>query len=33
MPPGSAVGHRWHPVFTVPFSACARHMVIVGATG
>ena len=27
------VGHRWRPVFTVPFSACARHMVIVGATG
>jgi Helicase HerA, central domain len=28
-----AVGHRWHPVFTVPASACARHMVIVGSTG
>jgi hypothetical protein len=28
-----AVGHRWHPVFTVPHTACARHMVIVGATG
>ncbi len=28
-----AVGHRWHPVFTVPYSACGRHMVIVGATG
>src|ERR1019366_153426 len=28
-----AVGHRWHPGFTVPFSACARHMVIIGATG
>jgi hypothetical protein len=27
------VGHRWHPVFTVPYTACARHMVIVGATG
>ena len=27
------VGHRWHPVFTVPHAACARHMVIVGATG
>ena len=27
------IGHRWHPVLTVPFSACARHMVIVGATG
>ena len=28
-----AIGHRWHPVFTVPHAACARHMVIVGATG
>jgi hypothetical protein len=28
-----AVGHRWHPVFTLPAGACARHMVIVGATG
>jgi hypothetical protein len=28
-----AVGHRWHPVFTLPYTACARHMVIVGATG
>ncbi|MGD0062263.1 MAG: hypothetical protein ABSB76_02345 [Streptosporangiaceae bacterium] len=28
-----AIGHRWHPVFTVPAGACARHMVIVGATG
>ncbi len=28
-----AIGHRWHPVFTLPASACARHMVIVGATG
>ncbi len=27
------VGHRWHPVFTLPAAACARHMVIVGATG
>jgi hypothetical protein len=27
------VGHRWHPVFTVPPGACGRHMVIVGATG
>jgi hypothetical protein len=27
------VGHRWHPVFTVSHAACARHMVIVGATG
>jgi hypothetical protein len=28
-----AVGHRWHPVFTISSAACARHMVIVGATG
>ena len=28
-----AVGHRWHPVFAIPAAACARHMVIVGATG
>jgi hypothetical protein len=28
-----AIGHRWHPVFTIPGSACARHMVIVGSTG
>ena len=25
-----SVGHRWHPVFAVPFPACARHMVVVG---
>src|SRR5580658_5950108 len=28
-----AVGHRWHPVFTLPAAALTRHMVIVGATG
>jgi hypothetical protein len=28
-----AIGHRWHPVFSMPFTACARHTVIVGATG
>ena len=28
-----AIGHRWQPVFTIPAAACARHMVIVGATG
>ena len=28
-----AVGHRWDPVFTLPATACARHMVIIGATG
>src|SRR4029077_18720934 len=28
-----AVGHHWDPVFALPHSALARHMVIVGATG
>ena len=28
-----AIGHRWHPVFSLPFTACARHMVVVGSTG
>jgi hypothetical protein len=28
-----AVGHRWRPVLTIPYAACGRHMVIVGATG
>ncbi len=28
-----AIGHRWHPVFALPAGSCARHMVIVGATG
>jgi hypothetical protein len=28
-----AIGHRWHPVFTLPHDACGRHMVIVGSTG
>jgi hypothetical protein len=28
-----AIGHHWDPVFTLPSTACARHMVIVGATG
>ena len=28
-----AIGHRWHPVFTLPATACARHMVVIGATG
>ena len=27
------IGHRWRPVFAVPAEACARHMVVVGATG
>ena len=28
-----AIGHRWHPVLTLPAASCARHMVIVGSTG
>ena len=28
-----AIGHRWHPVLTLPAASCARHVVIVGATG
>jgi Helicase HerA, central domain len=28
-----AIDHRWHPVFALDAKACARHMVIVGATG
>jgi len=28
-----SVGHRWRPVFAVPYPACTRHMVVVGATG
>jgi hypothetical protein len=28
-----SVGHRWRPVFAVPYPACNRHMVVVGATG
>ena len=28
-----AVGRHWKPVFAVPAAACARHMVIIGATG
>jgi hypothetical protein len=28
-----AIGHRWHPVFTLPADACSRHMVVVGSTG
>jgi hypothetical protein len=28
-----AIGHPWHPVFTLEPGACARHMVIVGSTG
>ena len=28
-----AIGHKWRPVLAVPAASCARHMVIVGATG
>jgi len=28
-----AIGHRWHQVFTIPATSCARHMVVVGSTG
>jgi hypothetical protein len=28
-----SIGHRWHPVFTLPATALGRHMVVVGATG
>jgi hypothetical protein len=28
-----AIGHPWHPVFTLEPGALARHMVIVGSTG
>jgi hypothetical protein len=28
-----AIGHRWRPVLALPATSCARHMVIVGATG
>src|SRR5580658_5136619 len=27
------IGHHWDPVFTLPATALARHMVIIGATG
>jgi hypothetical protein len=28
-----AVGHRWHPVLTVPHAAMGRHQVVIGASG
>ncbi|MGH3224905.1 MAG: hypothetical protein ACRDPY_40540, partial [Streptosporangiaceae bacterium] len=28
-----AVGCKWRPVFTLPYGACGRHMVIIGSTG
>jgi hypothetical protein len=30
---GICIGRRWRSVFTVPATACGRHMVIIGATG
>ena len=31
--PSARSACRWQPVFTLPAAACARHMVIIGATG
>jgi hypothetical protein len=28
-----AVGHRWHPVLSVPYAAMGRHQVVIGASG
>jgi hypothetical protein len=28
-----AVGHRWHPVTTVPYTAMGRHQVVIGSSG
>jgi hypothetical protein len=28
-----AIGHRWQRIFSIPASACTRHMVVVGSTG
>jgi len=28
-----SVGHGWHPIFSVPATACNRHQVFIGATG
>jgi hypothetical protein len=28
-----AVGHRWHPTLTVPYTAMGRHQVVIGASG
>jgi hypothetical protein len=27
------IGHRSHPIFTLPATACARHMAVVGTIG
>jgi hypothetical protein len=28
-----SVGHRWHPVMSVPYTAMGRHQVVIGSTG
>jgi hypothetical protein len=28
-----AIGHRWHPVLTIPHAAFGRHQVIIGSSG
>ena len=28
-----AIGHRWHPVLSIPYAAMGRHQVVVGASG
>ena len=28
-----AVGHRWHPVTSVPYAAMGRHQVVIGSSG
>jgi hypothetical protein len=28
-----AIGHRWHPVLSVPYGAMYRHQVVIGASG
>ncbi len=28
-----AVGHRWHPVLALPYTAMGRHQVVIGASG
>jgi hypothetical protein len=28
-----AIGHRWHPVFTLPYAAWGLRVVIVGSAG
>jgi hypothetical protein len=28
-----AVGHRWHPVTGIPYTAMGRHQVVIGSSG